>query len=92
MTGSLPADTFGTVLRSLGHDLDGNELRSVYAALPAAEAPKGVEQHVDYEAFYEACADRKASTSLKDVDGRLRKAVLDILAKGGPEQLREEFR
>ena len=56
MTGSLPADTFGTVLRSLGHDLDGNELTQYNAALPSAvRAPKGVEQHVDYEAFYEAC-------------------------------------
>mmetsp|Transcript_13726 Transcript_13726/g.42525 ORF Transcript_13726/g.42525 Transcript_13726/m.42525 type:complete len:2018 (+) Transcript_13726:191-6244(+) len=92
MTGSLPADTFGTVLRSLGHDLDGNELRNITQLFPPRRAPKGVEQHVDYEAFYEACADRKASLSLKDVDSRLKKAVLDILAKGGPEALREEFR
>merc|ERR1719375_315123 len=51
MTGSLPADTFGTVLRSLGHDLDGNELRSVTQLFPPRRVPKGVEQHVDYEAF-----------------------------------------
>ena len=46
MTGSLPADTFGTVLRSLGHDLDGNELRNITQLFPP-DGTKVSEQHVE---------------------------------------------
>lgn len=93
LAGSLPADTFGTVLRALGHDLDGSELRSLTQLFPPRRAPKGADSlHIDYEAFHDCCMDCRASVALRGVDGRLKAAIDALLRKGGPELLREEFR